>query len=104
MGSVARMRFKFSSYCLIVLYVASFTCRSADQIRVAPGLERRVMLSSIKAPRLPRRMAPAAAARQQSAGAPEADGGEPWATEAKEFLRSRLIGARAFISRGGHTG
>ena len=58
----------------------------------APGLERRVMLSSIKAPRLPRRVAPMGAPRQRP-GAEEMDAGEPWAAEAKEFLRSRLIGA-----------
>ena len=52
------------------------------------------MLSSIKAPRLPRRVAPMGAPRQRP-GAEEMDAGEPWAAEAKEFLRSRLIGAPA---------
>jgi len=52
-----------------------------------------VLLSSIKAPRLPRRVAPAGAPRAPR-GAEELDAGEPWAAEAKDFLRGRLIGAR----------
>ncbi|KAK9827311.1 hypothetical protein WJX81_003519 [Elliptochloris bilobata] len=71
-----------SGDCLVVLDSAS-------------GLERRVMLSSIKAPRLPRRAAPAAAARQR--GVEEINTGETWAPEAKEFLRSRLIGREVSV-------
>lgn len=46
----------------------------------AAGAERRVFLSSIRAPRIGRR-------EEKS---------EPYAAEAKEFLRNRLIGATAF--------
>ncbi len=58
-----------------------------------------MLLSSIKAPRLPRRVPPAGASRQPR-GAEELDAGEPWAAEAKEFLRGRLIGARRRARRG----
>jgi Staphylococcal nuclease homologue len=46
----------------------------------AAGAERRVFLSSIRAPRIGRR-------EEKS---------EPYAAEAKEFLRNRLIGETAF--------
>ena len=76
------------SWTMLVCLTCIGACASA------PGLERRVMLSSIKAPRLPRRVTPMGAPRQRP-GVEEMDAGEPWAAEAKEFLRSRLIGAPA---------
>ena len=62
----------------IAFQVVSGDCLVVND--AAAGTERRVFLSSIRAPRIGRR-------EEKS---------EPYAAEAKEFLRNRLIGDTAF--------
>jgi len=72
---------------LILTFASAYCCSqvvSGDCLVVrdaAAGSERRVFLSSIRAPRLGRR-------EEKS---------EPYAVEAKEFLRNRLIGECASV-------
>ena len=72
---------------MILTFASAYCCSqvvSGDCLVVrdaAAGSERRVFLSSIRAPRLGRR-------EEKS---------EPYAVEAKEFLRNRLIGECASV-------
>jgi len=73
----AKLSDKFSGTVSEIVSGDSLVVRDASS-----GVERRVTLSSIRAPRGPTRDRP----------------GEPWSAEAKEFLRQRLIGKEVSVS------
>lgn len=76
-GNSAKLSDKFTGVVAEVVSADTLIVRDADS-----KVERRVSLSSIRAPR--------GAARDRAA--------EPWAAEGKEFLRQRLIGKEVSVS------